>query len=87
MMIGGCIHHRRGTNIHFGFVFIPFSASLNTEKTYMHDDHIHDEFCNHPRKWFDGRWVYYYNGNWEFYNYDEKVYYYIPKEIIENYNE
>lgn len=82
--ISGCARFRAGSRVHIGFIFVPVSSGLRTEKVYTHDDHIHDEFCGHPRKWYDGRWVYFYNGYWEFYDYDEKVYYYIPSELIED---
>ncbi|MCX7959071.1 MAG: hypothetical protein N3B13_08500 [Deltaproteobacteria bacterium] len=84
LWITGCIRHHRSTNIHLGFIFVPFTAGGNTEKVYTHDDHIHDEFCGHTRKWYNDRWVYYYNGFWEYYDFSEKVYYYIPAELLEN---
>ena len=31
-----------------------------------HDDHQHDAYCGHHRRWHDGHWVYYYQGHWEF---------------------
>ncbi len=80
----GCIRHGRGTNISFGFIFIPFSARASSEKVYMHDGHIHDEFCGHERRWYDGKWVYHYNGFWEYYDYEQNVYYYVPPELLKN---
>ncbi|MCX7944762.1 MAG: hypothetical protein N2746_09680 [Deltaproteobacteria bacterium] len=87
LLLFACVRHRGRTNVHFGFVFVPFSSGLRAESVYTHDDHIHDEFCGHPKKWYNGRWVYYYNGNWEYYDYNENVYYYIPSELIEDVNE
>jgi hypothetical protein len=33
----------------------------------MHDDHEHGADCGHYRRWHHDRWVYYYDGHWEYY--------------------
>jgi len=32
-----------------------------------HDAHFHDPYCGHHRRWHSDRWVYYYDGHWEYY--------------------
>jgi hypothetical protein len=41
-----------------------------------HDAHFHDEYCGHHRRWHDGRWVYYYEERWEYYDPDTGRWYY-----------
>jgi hypothetical protein len=33
-----------------------------------HDAHYHYHTCGHERRWHDGRWVYHYEGHWEYYD-------------------
>lgn len=33
-----------------------------------HDAHYHDYYCGHSRRWHNGRWVYQYDGAWEYYD-------------------
>ena len=41
-----------------------------------HDAHFHDAYCGHPREWHDGRWVYHYQGRWEYYDHRSGNWYY-----------
>jgi len=42
-----------------------------------HDAHFHDHYCGHARRYHDGRYVYSYNGNWEYYDpYQRRWYFY-----------
>ena len=34
----------------------------------VHDAHVHWESCGHYRQWHEGRWVYWYNDHWEYYD-------------------
>ena len=33
-----------------------------------HDAHFHDHYCGHNRRYHQDRWVYYYNGYWEYHD-------------------
>lgn len=40
-----------------------------------HDAHFHHYNCGCPRDWNDGRYVYYYQGGWEYHDPDAGVWY------------
>jgi hypothetical protein len=53
-----------------------------------HDGHFHDEHCGCQRRWHSGRWVYYYEDRWEYYDPDSgRWYYYAEPEREEQYEE
>lgn len=41
-----------------------------------HDAHFHDPYCGHHRRYQDGRWVYFYDGHWEYYDPNGGTWYY-----------
>ena len=43
-----------------------------------HDTHVHDEFCGHYRVWVEDRWLYWYHGHWEYYDYETGRWYMVP---------
>ena len=43
-----------------------------------HDAHRHSVRCGHPRRFHQGRWIYYYKGRWEYYDPRKNVWYQYP---------
>jgi len=41
-----------------------------------HDAHLHSETCGHYRRWQDGRWIYYYEQRWEYFDDTSGQWYY-----------
>jgi len=46
----------------------------------QHDYHYHDEFCGHYRVWVEDRWMFWYHGHWEYYDYETGRWYMVPAE-------
>lgn len=40
-----------------------------------HDAHYHDHHCGCERHYHDGRWVYSYQGEWEYYDHETGTWY------------
>ena len=40
-----------------------------------HDNHYHSHHCHCDRRWHDGHYVYYYQDRWEYYDYEQGVWY------------
>ena len=40
-----------------------------------HDDHYHGRACGHRYRYYDGRYNYWYNGHWEYYDAETTVWY------------
>jgi len=87
LSLPACHHRYSHSSFFLGISLSPVIINREHQKVYIHDGHIHDEFCGHPKKWYNDRWVYFYNGRWEYYDYKEGVYYYIPEELINNSDE
>lgn len=40
-----------------------------------HHNHWHDDHCGCHREWHHGRWVYHYDGHWEYYDHETRSWY------------
>ncbi len=79
----GCMHGMHGFHGMHGVVHVPVAPVVATAAnvavtaaivgtaialTTAHDAHVHWESCGCQRQWHEGRWVYWYNGWWEFHD-------------------
>jgi len=78
-VLPGCMMHGRG-DPGAAFMLGLFTAAAIHHAILLeqHDYHYHDEFCGHYREWVEDRWMYWYHGHWEYYDYETGRWYMVP---------
>lgn len=51
-----------------------------------HDAHYHDPWCGHERVYVEDRDVYYYEGQWEYYDQDSGQWYYYTEPPVQEHH-
>jgi hypothetical protein len=73
MVATGCMHPRMvGPAVGAAFVG---GAVVGAAAVAVHRAHFHHYNCGCPRHWHGGRWVYYYEGSYEYWDPNAGVWY------------